>query len=142
MNVCACVMLSGSVVCPTLCNPMDYSLPGFSVHEMFQARILVCVCVCLCVCMCYSIVLDSLLILYHLSYLGSPKNTGIWVASSYSRASSHPRDQTLVPCSLLHWQAHSVPLSHLGNPRLSKRFPWCLSGKVSTCPCRTHGFNP
>ena len=25
--------------CPTLCNPMDYSLPGFSVHRIFQARV-------------------------------------------------------------------------------------------------------
>ena len=26
--------------CPTLCDPMDCSLPGFSVHGIFQARIL------------------------------------------------------------------------------------------------------
>ena len=26
--------------CPTLCDPMDRSLPGFSVHGIFQARIL------------------------------------------------------------------------------------------------------
>ena len=26
--------------CPTLCNPMDYSLPGSSVHEILQARTL------------------------------------------------------------------------------------------------------
>ena len=26
--------------CPTLCNPMDYSPPGSSVHGIFQARIL------------------------------------------------------------------------------------------------------
>ena len=26
--------------CRTLCNPMDYSLPGFSVHGIFQARVL------------------------------------------------------------------------------------------------------
>ena len=25
---------------PTLCDPMDYSLPGFSVHGSFQARVL------------------------------------------------------------------------------------------------------
>ena len=25
--------------CPTLCNPMDCSLPGSSVHGIFQARI-------------------------------------------------------------------------------------------------------
>ena len=27
--------------CPTLCDPMDYRLPGSSVHWIFQARILV-----------------------------------------------------------------------------------------------------
>ena len=27
-------------LCPTLCNPMDCSLPGFSVHGIFQARVL------------------------------------------------------------------------------------------------------
>ena len=26
--------------CPTLCDPMDCSLPGFSVHRIFQARVL------------------------------------------------------------------------------------------------------
>ena len=27
-------------LCLTLCNPLDYSLPGSSVHEILQARIL------------------------------------------------------------------------------------------------------
>ena len=27
-------------LCPTLCNPMDYSPPGSSVHGIFQARVL------------------------------------------------------------------------------------------------------
>ena len=26
-------------LCPTLCNPMDCSLPGYSVHGIFQARV-------------------------------------------------------------------------------------------------------
>ena len=46
--------------CPTLCKPMNCSLPGSSVHGIFQAR-----------------VLD-------------------WVAISFSRGSSQPRDQTRV----------------------------------------------
>ena len=46
--------------CPTLCNPMDCSLPGSSVHGIFQA-----------------IVLE-------------------WIAISFSRGSSRPRDQTPV----------------------------------------------
>ena len=27
-------------LCPTLCNPVDCSLPGSSVHGIFQARVL------------------------------------------------------------------------------------------------------
>ena len=46
--------------CPTLCDPMDCSLPGSSVHGILQARILE------------------------------------WVAISFSRGSSQPRDWTLV----------------------------------------------
>ena len=50
-------------LCPTLCDPMDCSPPGPSVHEIFQARILE------------------------------------WVAISFSRGSSQPRDQTRVSCT-------------------------------------------
>ena len=46
--------------CPTLCDPIDCSLPGSSVHGIFQARILE------------------------------------WIAISFSRGSSQPRDQTRV----------------------------------------------
>ena len=46
--------------CPTLCNSMDCSLPGFSIHGIFQARVLE------------------------------------WVAISFSRWSSWPRDRTWV----------------------------------------------
>ena len=42
-----------------------------------------------------------------------------WVAISYSRGSSQPRDQTLL--SLLHWQVE--PLSHLRSP-LSSNIPF------------------
>ena len=44
--------------CPTLCDPMDYSLPGSLVHGIFQARVLE------------------------------------WVAISFSRGSSQPRNWT------------------------------------------------
>ena len=47
-------------LCPTLCDPMDCSLPGSSIHGIFQARILE------------------------------------WVAISFSRRSSRPRDWTQV----------------------------------------------
>ena len=46
--------------CPILCDPMDCSLPGSSVHGIFKARVLE------------------------------------WVAISFSRGSSQPRDQTQV----------------------------------------------
>ena len=46
----------------TLCDPMDCSPPGYSVHGIFQARILE------------------------------------WVAISFSRGSSRPRDQTCMSC--------------------------------------------
>ena len=36
--MCVCAKLLQS--CPTLCDPMDCSLPGSSVHGILQARIL------------------------------------------------------------------------------------------------------
>ena len=33
------VLCSVAQLCPTLCNPMDYSPPGSSVHGILQARI-------------------------------------------------------------------------------------------------------
>ena len=38
-NKCICAHLVAQS-CPVLCDPMDCSLPGFSVHEILQARIL------------------------------------------------------------------------------------------------------
>ena len=35
-----CVCTLATQLCPTLCNPMDCSLPGTSVSGIFQARIL------------------------------------------------------------------------------------------------------
>ena len=62
MSACVCSVAHS---CPTLCDPMDCSLPGFSVHAISQARI-----------------------------RGS--NLHLW--------------------RLLHWQADSLPLCHLGSP--------------------------
>ena len=36
-HTCCCLIVKS---CPTFCDPMDYSLPGFSVHRTSQARIL------------------------------------------------------------------------------------------------------
>ena len=49
------------LLCLTLCDPMDYSRPGTSVHGNFQAKVLE------------------------------------WVAISFSRGTSQPRDWTQVP---------------------------------------------
>ena len=37
VSVCVCVCV---LSCPTLCDPLDCSPPGSSVHGIFQARIL------------------------------------------------------------------------------------------------------
>ena len=60
--VCVCVCARVTQSCLTLCNPMDCSSPGASIHVIVQARILE------------------------------------WVAISFSRVSSQPRDQTWVSC--------------------------------------------
>ena len=63
-------------LCPTLCNTMAYSLPGYSVHGILQARILEWVAIP------SSRVSDTSLlhcrqILYHLRHQGSPWKT-VW----------------------------------------------------------------
>ena len=40
--------------CPTLCDPMDCSLPGSSVHGIFQARVLEWGAIYIVVCICQS----------------------------------------------------------------------------------------
>ena len=40
MNLDAVVCCSVAKSCPTPCDLMDYSLPGFSVHGILQARLL------------------------------------------------------------------------------------------------------
>ena len=56
------VKVSVAQLCPTLCNPVDCSPPGSSVHGILQARILE------------------------------------WVAISFSRGSSQPKNRTQVSC--------------------------------------------
>ena len=74
--VCVCVCVHAQP-CPTLCDPMDCSPPGSSIHGISQARILE------------------------------------WVAISYSRGSSRPRDQTHISCI---GKRICLSLSHLGHP--------------------------
>ena len=99
---------------PTLCNPLDCILPGFSVHGIFQARILEWVAISwyyfliMLLCLKSVLVTQSCLTLYNpmdCSPPGSPVH-GIlqarileWVAISFSRGSYRPRDQTQVSCT-------------------------------------------
>ena len=95
--LCVCVC-SVTQLCPNLYNPMDCSLPGSSVHGIFQARILK------------------------------------WVAISYSRGYSRPRDWTRVSCI-------SYTDRHPGGPELfiknsifsiySTQIPFSVSGILS-----------
>ena len=68
-------------MCPILCDPMDCSPLGSTVHGIFQARILE------------------------------------WVAISYSKGSSSPRELNPSLLHLLLWQVDSLLLSHLGSPK-------------------------
>ena len=65
-------------LCPTLWDPMDCSLPGCSVHGIYQARILE------------------------------------WVAISFSRRSSRPRDRTRVSRILANALLSEPPERHPG----------------------------
>ena len=76
--------------CPTLCNPMDCSLPDSSVHGIFQARTLE------------------------------------WIAMSFSRGSSQPRNQTQVSCIIGRRFYH---LSHQGITNSNLKSPAEVSPK-------------
>ena len=83
--------------CPTLCDPVDCSLPGSSAHGIFQARILE------------------------------------WVAISFSRGSSPPRDQTQVSRTVGRY--FTVWATREVTPKLwpeSKKMIMCR-GNWSTC---------
>ena len=67
--------------CPTLSDPMDCSPPGYSVHGIFQARVLVWVaiafsndvlagvCVCMCVCVCVCVYIYTYIYIYMYVYI-------------------------------------------------------------------------
>ena len=78
--------------CPTLCDPMGCSLPGSSVHGIFQARVLE------------------------------------WVAISFSRGSSRPRDWTQVSCiagrRFTIWATWEAPPATPPNPRSASYWIW------------------
>ena len=99
--------------CVRLCNLMDYSLPGSSVHGIHQARILE------------------------------------WVAMPSSRRSSRRQGSDPHLLCLLHWQADSLPLSHLESPKfdtppyqgIKPQFPTWQMGILTTILMRSGATN-
>ena len=96
-------------LCLTLCDPTNCSLPGFSIHGIFQARVLE------------------------------------WVAISFSRGSSQPRDRTQV-CRIggRHFTAWAIreallPWTSLLNPAPIWSVPSLLKtgGSLAALPCRS-----
>ena len=87
-------------LCPTLCNPIDCSQPGSSVHGILQARTLEWVAIP------FSGYFPNprteptfpTLILCRLSHQGSPRILE-WVAYPFSSGSSWPRNRTAVSCT-------------------------------------------
>ena len=83
--------------CPTLCDPMDCSLPGSSVHGILQAKILEWVAIPSSRGSSHQGLNPGLLhcrqIFYYLSHQGSPRILE-WVAYSFSRGSFQPRNRT------------------------------------------------
>ena len=51
-----CMHAKSLQLCPTLCDPMDYSPPGSSVHGISQARILLLLLLLLLLLSCFSCV--------------------------------------------------------------------------------------
>ena len=85
---CCCHLVAKS--CLTLCDAVDCSLPGSSVHGISQARILE------------------------------------WIAISFFRGSSQPRDQTCVSCLVGRFFTTEPPRK----PKVANNF--CLIGQIST----------
>ena len=87
---------------PTLCNPMDCSLPGSSVHGDSPGKDTGVGCHALLQGIFPTQgsnpgLLHCRQILYHLSHQGGPRILE-WIAMPSSRGSSQPRDQTQVSC--------------------------------------------
>ena len=88
--------------CLTLCDPMEGSPPGSSVHGILQARILEWVATPFSRGFSPQGLNPGLphcrRILYHLSHQGSPRILE-WVAYPFSRGSSRRRNRSGVSCS-------------------------------------------
>ena len=137
--------------CPTLCDPVDCSLPGSSVHGILQARVLewgaitfsgykfevkwsevAQSCPTLCNPMECSLPGSSIHGIFQARILE-------WVAISFSRGSSRPRDQSqvshIVGRRFTIWatrEALDISLDIINNQSV----PGGTSGKQPSCQCR------
>ena len=92
-------------LCPTLSDPMDYSLPGSSVHGIFQARVLEWVAIAFSH-------QDSMSMLFP----GQEYWSGLPFPSA--RNIPDPGKEPTSPAweAFPAWLVDSLPLSHLGKP--------------------------
>ena len=126
--------------CPALCDPMDCSVPGSSVHGDSPAKNTGEGCHALLQGIFLtegsnSDLLHCRHILYHLIYQGSPRILE-WVVMPFSRGSSWPRNQTRVSCITgglyqLSHQGSSLCLEQLYSQQPRGGFPCGSAGKES-----------
>ena len=118
MNLCEC-MLKSLQSCPALCDPMDYSPPGSSVHGILQERILEWVATpsskgssLFRECTCVSCLLRWQASLYHERCLGSPLDKAVVQSLSHVQLFATP------------WTvAHQAPISSTNSWSLLKLMP-------------------
>ena len=143
--------------CPTLCDPMDHSLPGSSVHGIFQARVLewgaiafstdAYIYICIHTHTCIYAVYAQLCLTLHDSMDSSPpgssvlgifraKNTGVGCIV-YSRGSAQPMDWICVSWVSRIGRRILYHYRHLGCLMQSVGTDLCLK-KVSHCLSEVH----
>ena len=138
--------------CPALCNPMDCSVPGSSVHGDSPAKNTGEGCHALLQGIFLtersnSDLLHCRHILYHLICQGSPRILE-WVVMPFSRGYSWPRNQTRVSCIIgglyqLSHQGRSLCLDQLYSQQPRGGFPCGSAGKESAHSVRSRlGFDP
>ena len=140
--LCCAVIVSQS--CPSLCDPMDCSPPGSSVHRDSPGKNTGVDCHALLQGIFPTQGLDPGLphcrwILYHLSHQGKPIILE-WVAYSFSRGSSPPGNQTRVSCTtgrlFTSWATREA---HIDKKPYIKWKPirtyWIAQGTVSVVTC-------
>ena len=132
--VCVCVCLV-TQSCPTLCDPMNCSLPGSSIHGDSPGKNSWLSCHALLQGIFPTQGLNPGLprcswILDHLSHQGSPWILE-WAAYPFSRGSSWPRNRTRVSCIagrfFANWAIREAPIhEYLINDKV---YPWGVTEK-------------